>query len=645
MRFNFIALLVFASFIAKSQTLSLKSPDNRLNISIELKDSIAYSVAFDGKTLFDKNKVQMQSTHAILGLHPKLKSKEYRVINENIKPIVPLQDALINNHCNVLQLNFKGGYGLEFRAYNGGLAYRFITSLKDSINIVDENVSLNFTDNYWVSWANASSFKNDYQVIYDPKTLNQIKPNAMSTLPLLFKGAGYSILFSEANLFDYPAMFLKSKGSKSLKATFPKVPLAFGNQGDRSVEILKEANYIARTTGKRSFPWRFMVISKSDGEIAENNMVAKLSEKPNADFSWVKPGQVTWEWWHNAEVYGVDFKSGYNQNTYKYYIDFASAHGIPYVLMDEGWAKSTMNPFDPNPTINLHELIKYGETKNVKIILWFTWLAVEKNFSVFKTLHDWGIAGMKVDFMDRSDQWMVNYYERVAKEAAKHKIFIDFHGAFKPAGLEVKYPNVLSYEGVMGMEANISGGVATPNNNLYLPFVRNAVGAMDYTPGAMKSAHPKDYRGNWTNTMSIGTRAHQLAMYIVFKSGLQMLADNPFNYLKEKESLSFINSVPVTWDETRVLKTEAPEYIVLARRKGDAWFVGGMTNSKAREFNLPADFLKNSTKYKITIIKDGMNADVQAMDYKQEIKEIQSGDNMHIKMVADGGWVAKIEPN
>lgn len=375
-------------------------------------------------------------------------------------------------------------------------------------------------------------------------------------------------------------------------------------------------------------------------------MVANLSTQPAsaADFNWVKPGQVVWEWWHDARVYGVDFKTGYNQKTYEYYIDFASTHGIPYILMDEGWAKTTLDPFTPNPAINLHELIEYGKKKNVKILLWFTWLAVERNPSVFKTLHDWGIAGMKIDFMDRSDQWMVNYYERVAKNAAEYHLLVDFHGAFKPAGLEMLYPNVLSYEGVVGMEMNIYSGTATPDNNLYLPFLRNAVGPMDYTPGAMRSVHPKDYYGSRTNTVSIGTRAHQLAIYVVFESGLQMLADNPYNYLREKDALDFITSVPVTWDDTKVLAAEEGGYIVIARQKGERWFIGGMTNSKAKDLSVLLDFLTGDRSYKITIISDGVNADVQAMDYKKTTATVRAGDRLPIHMVADGGYAAIIEP-
>ncbi|MGI4751443.1 MAG: glycoside hydrolase family 97 protein [Janthinobacterium lividum] len=641
--FSLFFLMCFRGFGAG---IDLFSPNHQIKITVSLSDQIYYSVSFHDQELMKNSCLALQLSNAQLGKNPRLIQKTNTVINTIIYPKIALKNSTVLNNCNVLLLSFKGNFKVEFRAYNDGIAYRFITAFKDSVEVNKETAHFSFTGNVLSFFSEAKSFKSDYQILYTRQNLSEIDSSKMSVLPVLFDNHRYKVLLSEADLRDYPCMFLKGTSSNALNGTFPKAPLAFGPDGDRSISILKEANYIAKTAGTRSFPWRFMLITDQDTQIPENEMVFKLSGPSKIEnTAWIKPGQVTWEWWHNAAVYGVDFKSGYNQETYKYYIDFASKLGIPYILMDEGWAKSTMNPFDPNPTINLHELIDYGKQKNVRIILWFTWLAVEKNFNVFKTLHDWGIAGMKIDFMDRSDQWMVNYYERVAKEAAKNQLFVDFHGAFKPAGLNQHYPNVLSYEGVVGMEINIFGGFATPDNNVYLPYLRNAVGPMDYTPGAMRSVHPQDFHGNRNNPMSIGTRANQLSMYIVFESGLEMLADNPFNYLKEPESTAFITSVPVTWDETRVLTGEAGEYVVTARRKGIKWFIGAMTNHQPRNITINTNFLDKNSTYTITQIQDGVNADVQATDYKKIVKQIKAGDQININMVTDGGWVGRIEPN
>ncbi|OUJ74561.1 glycoside hydrolase family 97 protein [Hymenobacter crusticola] len=636
-------LLVSARLL--SAPIDLLSPNKRIKISVDLQNRLSYSVALNGSTLLNKSYLQLNLANQPLGEKPQLRKKSFTTVNTTSRPVVPLKNSTVTNNYNQLRLDFKNDFSVEFRAYDDGIAYRFITNKKDSVVVNSEDVHLQFAAPVETSYLETGSFKTSYEILYKRQDLGKVDKQKMSVLPILFATGKTKLLLSEADLYDYPALFVKASGDQSIDAIFPKAPLAFGPDGDRSLKIEKEAPYLAKTAGNRSFPWRFLVITDNDAQLAANQMVYKLST-PNQlkDTQWIKPGQVTWEWWHNAYVYGVDFKSGYNQDTYKYYIDFASKFGIPYIIMDEGWAKTTLNPFEPNPTINLQELIAYGKTKNVKIILWFTWLAVQNHFDVFETLEKWGIAGMKIDFMDRSDQWMVNYYTRVAKEAAKHHILVDFHGAFKPAGLEVAYPNVLSYEGVIGMEQNIGGGLATPKNNLFLPFLRNAVGPMDYTPGAMRSAHPKDYRPNWVNTMSIGTRGHQLAMYIVFESGLQMLADNPFNYLREPEITSFITSVPVTWDETRILEASVGDYIVTAKRKGKTWYLGGMTAEKAHELTLPTDFLSQGGAYQITLLKDGVNADVQAMDYKKIVQPIKAGETIKLTMVPDGGFAARIEP-
>ena len=321
----------------------------------------------------------------------------------------------------------------------------------------------------------------------------------------------------------------------------------------------------------------------------------------------------------------MNFGFGFNLNTYKYYIDFAAKHGIPYILLDEGWAASTYDPYTPNPEVDVHELIRYGKEKNVGIVLWLTWLCVDRHPELFAKFHEWGVKGVKIDFMDRSDQWMVNFYERVARAAAENHILVDFHGSFKPAGLEYKYPNVLSYEGVRGME-QMQG--CTPDNSLYFPFMRNAVGAMDYTPGAMISMQPEVYSGCRPNSSSIGTRAYQLALYVVFESGLQMLADNPTLYYRNEDCTRFITGVPVTWDETKVLAAEVGKYVIVAKRKAGKWYIGGITNNeeKERSFSLNFDFLPEGKQYKMTLFEDGINAGHQAMDYRKKEITVKRGD-------------------
>ncbi len=642
----FALLLTFATTWGShlsAKEIDVKSPNGELNLSVDVKDKIYYSVSYGNDLLLKDCYLNLQLENETLGNNPKLRSTKRGVINESIKREIPLKNAVVKNHCNTLRMNFTGNYAVEFRVFDNGVAYRFITDKKGENIVLGEDFVLNFPANYKAHLSQPSGFKTSYEYPYTHVNTEEYKAtDRMSYLPILLEtNKPYKILISEADLHDYPCMFLKSTGQNGMQSLFPKVPLEFGEDGDRSLKILKEADYIAKTAGKRSFPWRFMVIAKEDKQLLENEMVYNLSTPcVLEDYSWIKPGQVSWEWWHDARLYGVDFRSGYNMDSYKYYIDFASKFGIPYIIMDEGWAKSTRDPYTPNPTINLAELIQYGKERNVKIVLWLTWLAVENNFDLFKTFADWGVAGVKIDFMDRSDQWMVNYYERVAKEAAKHKLFVDFHGSFKPAGLERKYPNVLSYEGVLGME---QGGNCRPANSIYLPFMRNAVGPMDFTPGSMLSAQPEDNRSTRANAMGSGTRAYQMALFVVFESGLQMLADNPVYYYRERPCTEFISSVPVTWDETKVLHAKVGEAVVVARRKGDKWFIGGITNNEGRTINLDLSFLPAGQSFTLTSFEDGINADRQAMDYKQRESKVNNATQLTIKMVRNGGWAGVIK--
>lgn len=640
-----VALCVGVLMYAQKK-LELSSPNGELNVSLNISDKIYYSIACDGEVLLKDNSLQLALKDEVLGQEPKLRRQKRASVDEQLTPIVPLKYSTVSNRYNQLLLTFKGFF-VEFRAYDDGVAYRFITSRKGDVEVMGEEFAINFPADYQLHLQQPGGFKTAYEEPYSHVASNEWKPaDKMSVLPVLIDTRKqYKILISESDLTDYPCMFLKGTGSNGMISTFPKVPLAFGEDGDRSLKITKEADYIAKTSGTRNFPWRYFVVTKNDRQLIENTMTYKLATKNQLqDVSWIKPGQVSWEWWNDASPYGpdVNFVSGYNLETYKYYIDFASKFGIPYIIMDEGWAKSTRDPYTPNPKVDLHELIRYGKEKNVGIVLWLTWLTVENNFDLFKTFNEWGVKGVKIDFMDRSDQWMVNYYERVAKEAADNHLFVDFHGSFKPAGLEYKYPNVLSYEGVRGMEQM---GGCYPDNSLYFPFMRNAVGPMDYTPGAMISMQPNSYRAERPNSGSIGTRAYQLALFVVFESGLQMLADNPTLYYRNEDCTRFITSVPVTWDETVALEAEAGEYVIVAKRKGDKWFIGGITNNgkTEREFTVKLDFLKKDRSYKMTSFVDGINAGRQAMDYRCKTSQVKGGDELTIKMVRNGGFAAVIE--
>ena len=642
-----LLMILCWGILLHAQTESeLSSPNGEIKVTLNITDKIYYSIAYDGDVLLKDNSLQLALKDEVLVQNPRLRRRKYVSVDEQLTPVMPLKFSTVTNQYNQLTLTFKN-YSVEFRAYDDGVAYRFVTSRKGEVEVLGEEFAVNFPDDYLLHLQQPGGFKTSYEEPYTHVSSNEWKPSdKMSVLPVLIDTRKqYKILISESDLTDYPCMFLKGTGDNGIVSTFPKAPLAFGEDGDRSLKITQEADYIAKTSGARNYPWRYFVLTKDDRQLLENTMTYKLAGKNQLqDVSWIKPGQVSWEWWNDASPYGpdVNFVSGYNLETYKYYIEFASKFGIPYIIMDEGWAKSTRDPYTPNPKVDLHELIRYGKEKNVGIVLWLTWLTVENNFDLFKTFNEWGIKGVKIDFMDRSDQWMVNYYERVAKEAAKHHLFVDFHGSFKPAGLEYKYPNILSYEGVRGMEQM---GGCYPDNSIYLPFMRNAVGPMDYTPGAMISMQPNVYRAERPNSASIGTRAYQLALFVIFESGLQMLADNPTLYYRNEDCTRFITSVPVTWDETVALEAKAGEYAIIAKRKGDKWFIGGMTNNgqTEREFAVKLDFLKKDRAYQMTSFEDGINAGRQAMDYRCKSSQVKNGDVLTVKMVRNGGFAAVIE--
>ncbi len=643
-----LLLLLFLSIafsISAQKKAELQSPNGEIKVSLNISDKIYYTISYSNDVLLENNHLSLNLGSETLGLNPKLSGQKANKVNEVLTPVVPLKYSSVKNQYNSLLLTFKSDYSVEFRAFDDGIAYRFITNKKGDVEVLGEDFAINFPSNYLLHLQQPGGFKTAYEEPYTHVESNEWKAtDRMSVLPILIDTKKkYKILISESDLSDYPCMFLKGNGANGVQSTFPKAPLEFGEDGDRSLKIVKEADYIAKTTGKRNFPWRYFVITKDDKQLIENTMTYRLATKSQLqDVSWIKPGQVSWEWWNEASPYGpdVNFVAGFNLDTYKYYIDFASKYGIEYIIMDEGWAKSTRDPYTPNPKVDVHELIRYGKEKNVGIILWLTWLVVENNPDIFKTFSEWGVKGVKIDFMDRSDQWMVNYYERIAKEAAKYNILVDYHGSFKPAGIEYKYPNILSYEGVRGME-QMEG--CTPENSVYFPFMRNAVGPMDYTPGAMISMQPERYCGHRPNSASIGTRAYQLALFVIFESGLQMLADNPTLYYRNEDCTKFITDVPVTWDETRALEAKAGEYALIAKRKGNKWYIGGMTNNTERQLEISLDFLNAGTSYKMTSFEDGINAGRQAMDYRRKESHVKSGDKIQIKMARNGGFAAVIE--
>jgi alpha-glucosidase len=438
-------------------------------------------------------------------------------------------------------------------------------------------------------------------------------------------------------------MWLRGNNGRGLRAVFPNYPLKETKERDRNIKVAERADYIAQTAGTRQFPWRIFGLAERDAELLDNQLVFLLSEDTKADFTWVRPGKVAWDWWNANNVYGVDFKSGINTTTYKYYIDFAAKYGLEYVILDEGWSRTTEDLTHFNSDLDLPEILAHAKAKNVGIILWVLWEPLDRQLeTILDQYQKWGVKGIKVDFMQRDDQKMVNYYERVARAAAKSKLLVDFHGAYKPTGMKRKYPNVITSEGVVGLEHNKWSRDVTPEHNLTLPFIRMVAGPMDYTPGAMINSIGKDFQIVFNRPMSQGTRCHQLAMYVIYESPLQMLADTPSNYLREPEAMEFLSAVPTVWDETIVIDGRIGEYVVIARRtSGGEWFIGAMNNSTPRELEIDLSFLDKNT-YEARIYQDGINADRMASDFQRVERTLARTEKLKIGLTAGGGFAARL---
>ena len=636
--------VTLCSFAAK-KTESLSSPNGKIKVEVAVDNSLTLSV-FNGDEPILKDcpiSIEVAQGKSKQNWKPQLVKAKLTKIDEVVRPTVPLKFAEIPHKANQLTLTLKGGITVDLRAYDNGVAYRFgINYGKNTVNVVDESLQLNLPGTFTAHISKTGSFNTSYEQPYTHISTAELKSgDEMTYLPILLESPkGTKVLFSESDVRDYPHMFLAPTGNNGFVSRFPKSPETWEPRGDRSWRITKERDCIAQTAAKRTLPWRFFVIG-DDATIASNEMEVVLAGKCELDdTSWIKPGKVNWDWWNHWTVWGVDFETGINNDTYKYIIDTAAKFGVEYVLLDEGWNKRVEDPFVTRDEINVKELVDYGAKKNVGIILWLSWLTVEQHMDLIKFYADMGVKGLKIDFMDHSDQWMVNYYERVAKECAKNKLLVDFHGSFKPAGLEQRYPNLISHEGVRGLE---QGGGCKPENSIWLPFMRNAVGPMDFTPGAMLNTQPENNRGTGQMPLGGGTRAYQMALYICFESGLQMLADSPTRYLREAECTEFISAVPTTWDETRVLAAKAGDYYIVAKRKGEQWYIGAMTGERKEplDISISLDFL--SKPGKLTYFKDGRNAHRIAVDYKKGEQAVTPQTTLQLHIVRNGGWCGVVK--
>lgn len=650
LKLKIILLFIIFQINSFAQEFSLKSPDGRINMIVSLNNQISFSVNLDENIVVDKSIISMiTGDDRKLGINPKLKNSEQVTYKGEINPQIPYKDSKIIDEYNEMSFNFKDNYQLIIRAYDDGVAYRFVDNRKDTETILDEKLILKFPENTSTYFPKEESMYSHNERLYIRKPISEFADDDFCSLPVMFNTGNAKVLFTEASLHNYPSMFLKKDSDNTLSSTFPKYVIkAIPNEKkipDRNQIIVEEADYIAKVSGVKSYPWRVFIISSDDKQFIESNMVTKLSNKSKIDdTSWIKPGKVAWDWYNANNIFGVDFKSGVNTETYKYYIDFASKNNIEYVILDEGWTKSTTEIMTDNDQIDVVELIEYGKAKNVGIILWVLWKPLNENTEeILKLYSKWGAKGIKVDFMQRNDQYMVNSYEEIAKIAADYKLLVNFHGAFKPAGIEKVWPNIVNYEGVKGNENNKWSADITPEHNVTIPFIRMAAGPMDFTPGSMLNTNQKNFKIRFERPMSMGTRCHQLAMYVVYEAPLQMLCESPSVYYKEQECVDFISKIPTVWDETQVLDAAVSDYVLIARRNGDNWYIGGMSDWDSRDLELNLSFLTDNKKYQMTLFQDGVNANKIAIDFKKTELIVDNTFNKKIHLAEGGGLAVTLE--
>ena len=650
---SLLLLIRNASFAAKEKKYVLSSPDGTLKVEISAGNELAYQVMHGNDTILSHSNIGLVLENGtIVGKPPRITGERRRKIKDNIEsPFYRFKEFVATG--NELDLKLKGGFGIIFRAYNEGVAYRFYTTQSSDIIIKEEQAEFNFKEDYTAYLPYTTNDKKPmvmaYQNVYDITPLSKAQPK-LAFLPVTVDCGSVKLTLLESDLEAYPGMFVQSQqGKYGLKGVFAPYPAKTDFYPWRKQEYVTETtDFISRSRGSRSYPWRVLAITEKDTDMPVNNLVYALAS-PNriGDTSWIKTGKVAWDWWNDWNLKGVPFKAGINMDTYKYYIDFASRNGLEFIVLDEGW-------YDPKsgdmltviPELDLPELIAYGKSKGVEIVLWTVFNVLDSQLeAACKKYADMGIKGFKVDFLDRDDQTAVEMVYRIAEMTARYKLTLDLHGIYKPTGINRTYPHIINFESVFGMEevkwTDIKNNM--PLYDVTFPYIRMMAGPVDYTPGAMRNATKADWRAMYYTPASMGTRCHQLAAYIVHDSPFTMLCDAPTNYLNEQECVDFIASLPVEVDSTFIASGELGKYIVTVRKKDVNWYIGGMTNWDERDVQLDFSFLPEGMSYTAVLFKDGVNANKQAEDYRKETIRIDKDSRLTLHLASGGGFAMKLE--
>lgn len=651
-----LSLLLFignAPLAAKVKNYTLSSPDGGLKVEISTGDGLSYRIMHENDTILSHSNIGLVlADGTLVGKSSRVTRERRKKIEDKVEsPFYRFKEFIAA--CNELDLKLQGGFGVTFRAYDDGVAYRFYTTVASEVTVKDEMAEFNFPQDYTAYLPYTTNDKKPmamaFQNVYDITPLSKAQPK-LAFLPVTVDCGSVKLTLLESDLEAYPGMFVQSQqGKYGLKGVFAPYLAKTDFYPWRKQEYVTETtDFISRSRGSRSYPWRVLAITEKDTDMPVNNLVYALAS-PNriGDTSWIKTGKVAWDWWNDWNLKGVPFKAGINMDTYKYYIDFASRNGLEFIVLDEGW-------YDPKsgdmltviPELDLPELIVYGKSKGVEIVLWTVFNVLDSQLeSACKKYADMGIKGFKVDFLDRDDQTAVEMVYRIAEMTARYKLTLDLHGIYKPTGINRTYPHIINFESVFGMEevkwTDIKNNM--PLYDVTFPYIRMMAGPVDYTPGAMRNATKADWRAMYYTPASMGTRCHQLAAYIVHDSPFTMLCDAPTNYLNEQECVDFIASLPVEVDSTFIASGELGKYIVTVRKKDVNWYIGGMTNWDERDVQLDFSFLPEGMSYTAVLFKDGVNANKQAEDYRKETIRIDKDSRLTLHLASGGGFAMKLE--
>lgn len=644
--FAAIALLTIA-FAAQAKVFKVSSPSGDLKVIVSVTDSTKYSLEVKGVTVLKDCPISMTLEDGrVLGVGSRIRKDTRGSRTESIQAPLYRQKEFEAAY-NYIRLSYDGDYILQFRAYNDGIAYRFVTSFADDIVVKNETVCFNFAGKYPLIIPMVPKREDRYETSFEACYTETETGNAsedLAFLPLVVRVPEVgNLMVMESDVEDYPGMFVKQT-SKGLIAEFPPIPTGYHYVTGGAARPTGYSDIIAKTKGSRSYPWRIVAYAPEDKDLPTNNMVYQTASPSKLDdVSWITPGHSTWDWWNASLLWDVPFKAGINTETYKYHIDFAERFGIEYVIVDDGWYKN-FDPLQQEDAINIQEICSYAQESNVKVILWMAYTPFLNNpEQICDTYSKMGVSGFKIDFFDGQYQPIVSQIYEIAEITSRYRLMVDLHGT-KPTGLNRTYPNVVNFEGVFGLEnckwSTID--VDMPRNQVSFPFMRMAAAPVDFTQGAMRNGSKGEYAMNFVHPMSQGTRAAQIAMYVVFDSPLVMFCDSPSAYLEEPKTVEYIMSIPTVFDSSEVLDGKIGEYIIMKRQKDGKYYVGALTNWEERDIRIDLDWLPEG-EWLATVYRDGLNADIIGKDHKIETMVVNGGATLGVHLAPGGGFAMILE--